>query len=52
MEESTTNIDISHGLYNFIELKDLQHHLEANNLVGKCIYNNNNNNKHISFLRC
>ena len=32
VEEATTNIDMSHSLYNFIELKDIEHHLEANNI--------------------
>lgn len=37
VKETSTNIDISYGLYNFIELKELQHHLEANNLTRKMI---------------
>ena len=37
VKEAPTNIDISYDLYNFIDLKDLQHHLEANNLTSKCV---------------
>ena len=37
VDETPTNIDISYGLYNFIELKDLRHYLKANNLTGKCV---------------
>lgn len=39
--EAIFDIDISHALYSFIELKDFQYHLKANNLIS--IY--------ISFLR-
>ena len=35
--EAPNNIDISYCLYNFIKLEDLRHHLEANNLIGKCV---------------
>ena len=37
VEEAPTNIDLSYGLYNFIELKDLRHHLEANNITSECL---------------
>ena len=37
VEEAPTDIDVSYGLYNFIDLKDLQHHLETNNLTDKCL---------------
>ena len=37
VEEAPIDIDVSYGLYIFIDLKDLQHHLEANNLIGKCV---------------
>ena len=37
VEEAPTNINVSYGLYNFIDLKDFQHHLDANNLTSKCV---------------
>ena len=37
VEEAPTDIDVSYGLYNFINFKNLQYHLEANNLIGKYV---------------
>ena len=50
VKKTTTNIDISHGLYNFIKFTDLQHLLKDNNLIGKYIYNNNYLKKKRDFI--